>query len=683
MSNLHTQLEDAVTAINAADYARAEELCRNVLSVLDTQENTHHDGEIEESSETRGFLHIRAERLLAKSLWKLDRAKDGLPVALRALEAAQGGTTAAVKLEMCHLLYLLGNLYLSLSDFKECLAATAKALEHYTELNDTEGVALSTMGMALAYYHLSDYSNALVYFSRALGMFEEQGNAQDLARCYGNVGLIYDGLGDFPKALEYYGKAIVLQEELGMKSSVAIVTGNMAVVYTQLGDYPLAVELYNKALMLRNETGNRIGVASATGNIGTVYGLLGEYRQALEFHHRAIALGEELGSTKTQANNLAGIGLIYSKREFEGYDPAAAKDYILRSIGLYEALGTKYHIAEGYKALADISEQMGEFAQALEYFKQFYSVTSEIQNEEVKKFSAQLDAERKQAEHEKQVIAERARHAATEELLHNTLPPNIAARLMRKERPIADHHPAVSILFSDIVGFTTLSSRIPPHELVSGLDKLFTQFDNIATKFGLEKIKTIGDSYMAVAGIPYAQEDHALRAAQMALEMMESMQTFSGIAATTLQIRIGLHTGDIVAGIIGEKKFTYDLWGDAVNTAARMESHGEPGKIHVSEEFLKELLLVENEWLMVNGERLMEEAGDSSSMERNERLMDNGKWLMEETDKFSSFTINHVPSTTNHLPFIINHSPLTIIPRGEMDIKGKGKMKTYFLEKKK
>ncbi|KXK57377.1 MAG: adenylate cyclase [Chlorobi bacterium OLB7] len=191
---------------------------------------------------------------------------------------------------------------------------------------------------------------------------------------------------------------------------------------------------------------------------------------------------------------------------------------------------------------------------------------------------------------EKRTAAERADAEATKRVLHNILPPTIAERVVRGEEHIAESFESVTVLFADIVGFTVLSQRITPQELVTGLDLLFSQFDELAEKYGLEKIKTIGDAYMAVSGLPESREDHAESAARMAIELVEVVAGFDGLGdGIQLQVRIGLHSGEVVAGIIGKKKFAYDLWGDAVNTASRMESHGEAGKIHVSEEFAEEL----------------------------------------------------------------------------------------------
>jgi adenylate cyclase len=174
--------------------------------------------------------------------------------------------------------------------------------------------------------------------------------------------------------------------------------------------------------------------------------------------------------------------------------------------------------------------------------------------------------------------AERER---SETLLRNILPRRIAERL--KSAPavtIAERFDEATVLFSDIVGFTELSARLPPDEVVRRLDEVFTRFDKIAEELGLEKIKTIGDAYMVAGGVPERRADHAAAVCMMALRMREDLATLA--QENALQVRIGVHTGPVVAGVIGRKKFIYDVWGDTVNTASRMESHGLPGEIQVS-----------------------------------------------------------------------------------------------------
>jgi class 3 adenylate cyclase/HAMP domain-containing protein len=173
--------------------------------------------------------------------------------------------------------------------------------------------------------------------------------------------------------------------------------------------------------------------------------------------------------------------------------------------------------------------------------------------------------------------------ATSERLLLNVLPGPIADRLKAGENLIVDRFEAVTVLFADIVGFTSLSSRTSPEELVTMLNELFSMFDKLAETHGLEKIKTIGDAYMVVAGIPQPVADHAVALTHMGVDMIEGIDAFAKAHGTDLTIRIGVHTGPVVAGVIGRKKFIYDLWGDTVNTASRMESHGVPGRIHVTE----------------------------------------------------------------------------------------------------
>jgi guanylate cyclase len=167
--------------------------------------------------------------------------------------------------------------------------------------------------------------------------------------------------------------------------------------------------------------------------------------------------------------------------------------------------------------------------------------------------------------------------------LLNVLPKSIAIRLKDNDMRIADSHESVTILFADMVGFTKMTASMPPAELVDLLSQLFSRFDKLADQHGLEKIKTIGDGYMVVGGAPVSRDDHANVIAKLALEMQRELAAFNEQTGKKLQMRIGISSGPVVAGVIGTSKFAYDIWGDSVNMASRMEKTGLPDTIQVSE----------------------------------------------------------------------------------------------------
>jgi class 3 adenylate cyclase len=172
--------------------------------------------------------------------------------------------------------------------------------------------------------------------------------------------------------------------------------------------------------------------------------------------------------------------------------------------------------------------------------------------------------------------------ARSETLLLNILPLSIVNRMRNGEMVIADSVAEATILFCDLVGFTTLSAELTAGRIIDFLSRIFSAFDSLAAEHGVEKIKTIGDAYMVAAGIPEAQSDHADRIAALAPRMLEAVSAIAEAAELKVQARIGIHTGPITAGVIGTHKFVYDVWGDTVNTASRMESHSLPGRIQIS-----------------------------------------------------------------------------------------------------
>jgi guanylate cyclase len=187
------------------------------------------------------------------------------------------------------------------------------------------------------------------------------------------------------------------------------------------------------------------------------------------------------------------------------------------------------------------------------------------------------------------VRARAKEEAKSEALLLNVLPAPVAARLKREEGIIAESHAAVTVLFADIVGFTRLAERLPPSEVVALLDRVFAQWDALALSHGAEKIKTIGDAYMVAAGIPLPRDDHVEVIAEMALAMRPEAERCAAETGLPFEVRIGIDTGPVVAGVIGRAKFSYDLWGDTVNTASRMELHAPPRTIQVTQRVYERL----------------------------------------------------------------------------------------------
>ncbi len=207
--------------------------------------------------------------------------------------------------------------------------------------------------------------------------------------------------------------------------------------------------------------------------------------------------------------------------------------------------------------------------------KLFQTLNTEIeqQRELIQKQHRELEIERQKSEN----------------LLLNILPRPIAQRLKEDQSVIADHYNSATVLFTDIVGFTELSENLTPSELVRFLNQIFSTFDSLVEKYRLEKIKTVGDAYMVAGGIPEPRPDHVDAVADLALEMRNSLANFHTEKIQSVCMRTGIHTGPAVAGVIGTKKFIYDVWGDTVNTASRMESHGVGGEIQVSEATYKVL----------------------------------------------------------------------------------------------
>jgi class 3 adenylate cyclase len=434
---------------------------------------------------------------------------------------------------------------------------------------------------------------------------------------------VYTSLGFYDKALENFGNALAVLEEIGAKLDIANVTGSIGSAYQSQGSYDSALEYFLRALAVYEELDAKYGVASATGNIGNVYWFLGDYDNALKYYEKNLAAASEIRAKLGVAVGIGNIGCVYTVKDYEGYDAVKGEEYLLKALALSGEINAKEKIAYWHEYLACLYENEKRWEDFAFHYKKYHETEKEVQSESAKKQANLMEQQRQTAEREKALAAERAEARATQNVLHQVLPPSIADRLVKGEK-VADYFQNVSILFADIVGFTPIASRMPAKVVLAFLNHVFGAFDDIIEKHGCEKIKTIGDGYLAVAGAPIPCADHAERIARAALDMLEDIHLPEDIRrhlpnGLQFSIRIGIHTGPAFGGIIGAKRFVYDIYSDAVNIAARMESHGEPGKIHCSDDFAHHL------------------------QNRDEA-------------------------------FVFKE-------REEMDIKGKGKMRTYFLEK--
>jgi adenylate cyclase len=496
-------------------------------------------------------------------------------------------------------------------------------LESYAladELEWKKGLAGASHSIAANYYYKSDYPKAIEYFFKALKINEELNDTIKIAEIFGNIGNVYGLQGNNSEALEYYNKALKIFEKLNKKEEIASELGNEGAIYYALHDYKMALECESKALKISRELDDKGEIAKNLGNLGNVYAALADYDNALAYDDSALNIYKELGDRNSIAINLGNIGETYLQIGKSTKKNAAflkAIDYLTRAIIIDKEIGDLNNLKEFSQYLSECYELMGDYKNALENYKEFTlfndsvsSISSKIKINNLENQRA-LDIKDEQIKINKLEVSKKRNESLflmsgifillfviifitlerkkSESLLLNILPAKIAKRLRRKEHPIADYFSNVSILFIDMAGFTEYSKIRDPKDTVNMLNDVFTRFDALAEKYGLEKIKTIGDCYMAVCGLPEPRLDHAIATAQMALEIKESMKEYKAKDGTQIFFRFGIDCGPVVAGVIGKKKFVYDLWGDAVNTASRMEASGIANEIHCTDTFKKEV----------------------------------------------------------------------------------------------
>ena len=467
--------------------------------------------------------------------------------------------------------------------------------------------------------------------NKALDAFFKSGKAAIKAKyivgqgsTYSSIADVYSVMGNSNNAHIYYNKAIKLLRKTDNGIALASALLNAGEEYFKNKKYSLALKYFKESGIIFRKADYSIGTAYTLGNIGMVYAEQGKNTLAKENISKAIKILEELKDYYAISDYMTYMSDIYLKQN----DWATSVAYANRSLELAKKYGLKDQISTSNLKLSQLYEKAGNQGESLKYYKDHIAYRDSVTNlKSVQKMAdlrTNFEVSQKQTEVDllnqtkktQRIIAiasvislflifllaiglyrryqfiKRTNIIIEEEknrsdnLLLNILPEETALELKQNGKVLAKKFESVTVLFADFEGFTQYAENLSPEKLVESVDYYFSKFDEIMEKYNLEKIKTVGDCYMCAGGLPFPTEDHAFKMVLAAIEIAEFVtdsKNNNPLNQTRFEIRIGINTGPVVAGVVGTKKFAYDIWGDTVNIASRMESNSEPGKINVSE----------------------------------------------------------------------------------------------------
>lgn len=522
-------------------------------------------------------------------------AEKGIDYGNKAFELAQ---KTGSKRAIAEALYFRGFCYIYSSRYPNALDDFLAALPIFEELGINDRVAGLLSNIGGVYIYQTKYDLALNYLERALKLnrLDEKENDNFEAANLANIGEIYFLQHDMANALRYYNEAYTICEKGHHADMLPAVVVSLSTIYLDQKNNGAALHFANRAMNLAVSTGDRNVIANAYLHLGeAIY-------QAVEANDKAIL------------DSLQKAGITKPLQ--------VAHDYLDSAIRISNEVGSLNLMTNAYQKASALEELRGNYPLSLDLYKKYKQYNDSMYNDKNKEKILQSTMEhefeireirRKEDQMKKDIQQRNIRNSIlagfsgtliflavvyrqrnkiararkrSDELLLNILPQEVAEELKLKGEAEAKLIEEVSVLFTDFKGFTAMSEMLTPKELVRDLHECFTVFDNIIQKHGLEKIKTIGDAYMAAGGLPTPNSTHASDVVKAALEIKQFMEEGKAkkIARNQpfFEIRIGVHTGPVVAGIVGVKKFSYDIWGDTVNTASRMESSGETGKVNIS-----------------------------------------------------------------------------------------------------
>ena len=466
-------------------------------------------------------------------------------------------------------------------------------------------------------YYSGAYEKAIDNLYSALKIFERINDKRRTMVCLQYLHLAYNEQGMYDKALEYAKQSLEIAKEIGDSASMAVSMGNIGSVYYSQLDYNKALEYFQQALHTSEKIQNIQGISDALNNVAVIYEEERDFSKALEYHLRSLELAKEITDSRGVAASYYNIGRVYKGME---KFPVAIQ-YVDSAISISKELDDKSYLKDFYNTLSEIYSDMGSFEKAYQTHLLYSGLNDTLMSIENKRQFAEMntkyETEKKDnqisllnKDNENQKIVRnglmsgfavvllfagiffhqrnktKREKQRSDELLLNILPAETAEELKETGEAQAKYFDEVTVMFTDFKNFTQASEKLSATELVKEIHHCYSEFDKIITRHGLEKIKTIGDSYMCAGGLPVPKktcpEDTIKAALEICDFMQQEKQKREAEGKPFFEIRIGCNTGPVVAGIVGIKKFAYDIWGDTVNIASRMEQNSEAGKINIS-----------------------------------------------------------------------------------------------------
>lgn len=520
------------------------------------------------------------------------------------------------------------------TDLKKSLQLVARIRKLSEQYSYAKGLADSHRLQGIVYSEQNKLAKAVSAFEYALGIYTETGNYLGQAMMYNNLGNIHFKMSKFVDAIHLYFQSLKLKEKLGDKKGMISTLTNIGSVYQKQGNFKEAVKFYNKAMRQARQLKDVTLEAINCQNIGEVYIKSKSYSKARKYLMLAAEQFEKTGQYPSLVSVYINTGVVYksekktemalkmieqamqiARREklkleealcqldigeilMEGKKYKEAEEHLMKVVYFMNKKTDNPNLNISLDHLARLHYRKKDYRSAYRMLNRYLSAYANSNKSEhsnqISAIHMQYEVDKREREAEiyrlknvelknalQNLAAEKKR---SDSLLRNILPAKIVSDLYEQGSSPIKRLEKVSVMFIDIKGFTLRAQDTAPEKIVETLSRYFTRFEQITASYGIEKIKTIGDAFMCASGVPKPDRQHAIKVVNAAFDILKFAREDMKInPKEAFEVRVGIHTGPVIAGIIGTTRLAYDIWGDTVNTAARMEQTSEPGKINVTE----------------------------------------------------------------------------------------------------